>query len=128
MAECKPEKKEHEETARVEHCRACKSTRMKNNIFFPHGGGDVKIYVQCADCGEYVARYIISGYTSERRYESCLHSLRFDCHASGARTMRKINAFAEKFEREYQHVLDLIREAEDQRDIEQIIEDDYDES
>lgn len=98
---------------------------MRNNVYF-HPGGDVKVYVQCAECGEYVARYIISGYTSERRYESFLRSLRLDCHSTSRRTRRAFKALSGDFDREYEHVLDLIKKNEDQHPIEEIIEEEFD--
>jgi hypothetical protein len=112
------------ERAKLERCSKCGSRRMQNNVFFPMGG-EVKVYVTCADCGAFVARYNVCGYTSERRYESFLHNLRFVRHSSGTRTMRLCKAFAEDCEREIQHVLELVKNREDQRPIETIIEEEY---
>ncbi|MBD3369199.1 hypothetical protein GF402_02400 [Candidatus Fermentibacteria bacterium] len=112
------------ERAKLERCTSCGSKRMKNNVYLPTGG-EVKVYVTCADCGAFVARYNVCGYTSERRYESLLHSMRFVRHSSGTRTMRLCKAFAKDCEREVRHALELVRDQEDQRSIETIIEEEY---
>lgn len=109
------------ERARVEHCLKCNSTSMKNNMYF-RGGRDVKVYVQCTECGEYVASYVLSGYTSDCNYESFLHSLRFTRLSSGKRMLRKMNTYAAAVKEEFEHVLELIRTQEDTHLIENIIE------
>lgn len=86
------------------------------------GGRDVKVYVQCTGCGEYVASYVLSGYTSDCNYESFLHSLRFTRLSSGQRTLRKMNTYAAAVKEEFAHVLELIRTHEDTDIIEKIIE------
>ena len=109
------------ERARVEHCLKCNSTTVRNNMYF-RGGRDVKVYVQCTECGEYVASYVLSGYTSDCNYESFLHSLRFTRHSSGKRMLKKMNTFAATVKEEFDHVLELIRTHEDTDIIENIIE------
>ncbi len=109
------------ERARVEHCLKCNSTSMKNNMYFRRGR-DVKVYVQCTECGEYVASYVLSGYTSECNYESFLHSLRFTRLSSGKRMLRKMNTYAAAVKEEFEHVLELVRTHEDTHLIENIIE------
>ena len=112
------------ERARLEHCPECGCTDMKNNIYIRRGDS-VKVYVRCSSCGAYVARYIISGYTSAKHYESFLHSLRFTRMSSGARMLRKMDDFAEDIEKEYAHVIELVSQCEDQDPIEKIIEEEY---
>ena len=109
------------ERARMEHCLKCGSTTMKNNMYFLRGK-DIKVYVQCADCGEYVASYVISGYATECNYESYLRSLRYKRMSSGKRVLRKIQDCDDKVRAEYEHVLELIRTREDEHLIPEIIE------
>ena len=109
------------ERARMEHCLKCNSTSMKNNMYFQRGR-DIKVYVRCADCGEYVASYVISEYATECNYESYLRSLRFKRMSSGKRVLRKIRDFAGNVREEYEHVLELIRTQEDDHLIPDIIE------
>jgi hypothetical protein len=109
------------ERARMEHCLKCGSTSMRNNLYFQRGK-DIKVYVQCAGCGEYVASYVISGYITDCGYESYLRSLRFKRMSSGKRVLKKIRDFADNVRAEYDHVLELIRTQEDDHLIPDIIE------
>jgi hypothetical protein len=116
--------REKKETARIEHCEKCGSTATKNNIYFLKGEY-VKVYVECADCGAFVARYTLRGYTSNKTYESLLRNLRSSRFNSGKRTMKAVELFGKDVEEQYQHVRDIIREDEDQRRMEEIIEEDF---
>ncbi|UCF06487.1 MAG: hypothetical protein JSV33_05525 [bacterium] len=115
------------ESARLEHCPKCNSTAVRNNVYFCKGKR-VKVYVQCDRCGEYIARYTLTGYTSNEPYESLLRKLRFTRLTSGKRTKRIVEEFSEGIEKEFRHVLQLIRTKEDERRMEEIIEEDYPES
>jgi hypothetical protein len=95
---------------------------MKNNVYFCRGQS-IRVYVQCASCGEFVARYTLRGYTSDTMYESLLERLRYTRLTSGRRAMRIIEEFGAEVTDEYGHVLELIRNAEDERRIEEIIAD-----
>ncbi|MBN1165478.1 MAG: hypothetical protein JXB45_12945 [Candidatus Krumholzibacteriota bacterium] len=112
------------ETARLEHCEHCGSTEMKNNMYFCKGE-NIKVYVECAKCGRYVTRYTLSGYTSNKTYESLLRKFRFLSINSGKRTKQTVESFGKEVEQEFGHVRDLIRTQEDERRIEEIIETDY---
>jgi hypothetical protein len=116
-----------QESARVEHCMKCGSTEMRNHAYFCKGQ-KVRVYMQCARCGSYVARYTLFGYTSDEPYESLLQRMRFTRLASGKRTFKMVEAFGKDVQEEYEHVLELVRTGEDQRRIEQIIEQDYPDS
>jgi hypothetical protein len=112
------------EAARLEHCLRCGSTGMKNNVYFCKGQS-IRVYVQCASCGEFVARYTLRGYTSDTMYDSLLERLRYTRLNSGRRAMRIVEEFGSEVSDEYRHVLELIRTAEDERRIEEIIADDF---
>ena len=116
-----------DESARLEHCMKCGSTEVKNNLYFCRGQR-ARVYVQCVKCGEYVARYTLGGYTSDEPYEALLQKLRFTRLTSGKRTFKMIEEFGEDIEEEFVHVLELIRTDEDQRRVEEIIEEDFPES
>jgi hypothetical protein len=115
------------ERARLEHCPECGSVEMRNNLYFCRGQR-LRVYVQCATCGGFVARYTLRGYTSNKTYESLLGRMRDTRLTSGKRTMRIVESFGDSIEEEYGRVLDLVKTAEDQRRIEEIIEDEYPES
>jgi len=116
--------KRKKETARLEHCEHCGSTSMKNNMYFCKGD-NIRVYVECEDCGRYVTRYTLSGYTSNKTYESLLRKFRFMRMSSGKRAMKTVESFGSEVEEEFAHVRDLIRTAEDERLIEEIIETEY---
>jgi hypothetical protein len=97
---------------------------MKNNVYFCKGQ-PMRIYVQCSTCGEFVARYTLRGYTSDKTYESLLARMRFTKLTSGKRTLRIVEAFGEDVAKQYQHVKELIRTEQDRRRIEEIIEEEY---
>jgi len=113
-----------QEGARLEHCPGCGSVDMRNNMYFCKGQ-PVRVYVQCADCGEFVARYSLRAYTSNKTYESLLRRMRSAKLMSGKRTLRIVEGFGEDVASEYNHVLDLVKTREDQRVIEDIIAEDY---
>ena len=115
---------EGQEGARVEHCPACGSVDVRNNLYFCKGQ-PVKVYVQCSGCGEFVARYTLRAYTSDKTYESLLQRMRFSKLASGKRTLQIVEGFGEDIATEFQHVLGLVKTEEDQRSIEEIIAQDY---
>lgn len=116
-----------QESARLEHCMKCGSTEVKNHVYFCKGQR-VRVYMQCARCGEYVARYTLFAYTSDEPYESLLRKMRFAPLVSGKRTFRIVEAFGRDVQNEYEHVRELVRTREDQRRIEEIIEEDYPDS
>ncbi len=97
---------------------------MKNNVYFCRGQS-IRVYIQCASCGEFVARYTLRGYTSDTMYESLLERLRYTRLTSGRRTMRIVEEFGSEVADEYRRALELIRTDEDQRRIEEIIADEF---
>jgi hypothetical protein len=118
---------EGQERARLEHCPECGSVEMRNNLYFCRGQR-LRVYVQCVKCGEFVARYTLRGYTSNKTYESLLRRLRDTRLTSGKRTLHIVEGFGENIAEEYERVLDLVRTRQDSRRIEEIIEDDYPDS
>ena len=112
------------ESARLEHCPKCGAVETKNNVYFCKGK-KIRIYIECAKCGEFVSRYTLSGYTSDKPYESILERMRTIRLNSGKRTLDMVEGFGDDVRSEYKHVLELIRTQEDNRKIEEIIEDDF---
>jgi len=113
------------EGARLERCPKCGSNETKNNVYFRRGK-KIRIYMECAKCGEFVSRYTLSGYTSDKPYESILAKMRTIRLNSGKRTLDMVKGFSDDVRGEFEHVLELIRTQEDERKIEEIIEDDFD--
>ncbi len=117
--------KKSTESARLEHCPKCGAVETKNNVYLRRGK-KVRIYIECAKCGEFVSRYTLSGYTSDKSYESILEKMRTVRLNSGKRTLAMVDGFGDDVRGEFEHVLDLIRTHEDERKIEEIIADDLD--
>jgi C4-type Zn-finger protein len=117
--------KKSAESARIEHCPVCGAVETKNNVYF-HRGKTIRVYVECAKCGNFVSRYTLSGYTSDKSYESLLEKMRSVRLNSGKRTLRLVEGFGEEVREEFEHVRSLIKEHEDVRKIENIIEDELD--
>ncbi len=113
------------ESARLEHCPKCGAVETRNNVYFCRGKR-IRIYIECAKCGQFVSRYTLSGYTSDKPYESILERMRTIRLNSGKRTLAMVEGFGDDVRGEYEHVLELIRTQEDTRKIEEIIEDDFD--
>lgn len=113
------------ESARLEHCPKCGAVETRNNVYFRRGKR-IRIYIECAKCGQFVSRYTLSGYTSDKPYESILERMRTIRLNSGKRTLDMVEGFGDDVRGEYEHVLGLIRTQEDNRKIEEIIEDDFD--
>ncbi|MFO7916350.1 MAG: hypothetical protein R6U43_11760 [Candidatus Krumholzibacteriales bacterium] len=116
--------REKRETARIERCEECGSTATRNNLYFLKGEY-IKVYIECADCGAFVARYTLRGYTSNKTYESLLQKLRSSRFNSGKQTMRTIELFGREVKEEFDHVREIIKSDEDKRRMEQIIEEDF---
>ncbi len=116
-----------QERARLEHCPECGSVEMRNNLYFCRGQR-IRVYVQCASCGEFVTRYTLRGYTSNKSYESLLRGLRDTRLTSGKRMLRIVEGFGKSVAEEYRHVLELVKTKQDDRRIEEIIEGDYPDS
>ena len=108
------------ESARLEHCPKCGAVETRNNVYFRRGK-KVRIYIECAKCGEFVSRYTLSGYTSDKSYESILEKMRTIRLNSGKRTLDMVEGFGEDVRGEFEHVIDLIKTHEDKRKIEEII-------
>ncbi len=117
-------RKKSRETARLEHCQECGSTSMKNEVYFCKGER-VKVYVECAECGSFVSRYTLSGYTSSETYQSLLQKLRFQRINSGKRTMKTVQSFGRDVQEEFELVRQLIKTDQDARKMEEIIEEDF---
>jgi hypothetical protein len=117
-------KKKGAESARIEHCPHCQSVETKNYVYFKRGE-KIKVYNECARCGRFVSRYTVTGYTSDKTYESLILRMREWDPAGGRHTLGIVEAFDEDVQREYEHVRGMISKMEDPRKIEEIIGEDY---
>lgn len=117
-------KKKGMESARLEHCPHCQSVETKNYVYFKRGE-KIKVYNECARCGRFVSRYTVTGYTSDKTYESLQMRVR-EWHPAGDKnTLGIVEPFDEKVHEEYEHVREMVSKMEDPRKIEEIIGEDY---
>ena len=110
------------ETAKAECCPKCNATRV-TNLVYVHTGQDTCVYVKCADCGSYVARYTLSRYTSEMNYETIIANLRGFAHRSGKRCLEEIEEFSTMIQAEFERVQKIALERPQDKRVEQMIHD-----
>ncbi|MBN2538235.1 hypothetical protein JXB37_08170 [candidate division WOR-3 bacterium] len=110
------------ESVKVEQCPQCHGRKM-NNCAWVRTGEPVRVYVRCADCGAFVARYTLLRYTSEQTYESLLRNLRRFSYASGKRCLQEIEEFGTTVSAEFERVCRLADKQPEQRPIVELIRD-----
>ncbi|MEO0085141.1 MAG: hypothetical protein ABIK37_00770 [candidate division WOR-3 bacterium] len=108
------------ESAKAECCPKCHGTRM-TNLVYVRTGQETCVYVKCADCGSYVARYVLARYTSDRCYESLLAGLRGFAHRSGKRCLEQIEEFGAMVAAEFERVQKLALENPHEQRVEEMI-------
>jgi len=101
----------------IQKCQKCQSTKMKNILFREIGQQD-KVFVQCDNCKEFVARYILAKqgyYHHGKGFESFLRSLtRSGEFMSGRRVLDMFEEVKKEAKRAYNEVLKLLEEKEKQ--------------
>lgn len=103
-----------------ERCPKCDSVELVNLVLVEEGQ-PIKIYVKCAKCKTFVARYTLDYYTSNMDYESMLEYASKCYSESGRTTSKKLKSFNESIKKEFEECLKLIREKEDKKRVEEII-------
>ncbi len=114
------------ESAKRETCPKCKSTTLINNVLVKTGD-NIKVYVECANCHAFVARYTLLTYTSDKPHEVLLRRLRCLEYASGKKALRELEEYNKFIEQEFAHVKSLVV-AEETRTIEDLIKAKYEKS
>ncbi|MEO0098321.1 MAG: hypothetical protein ABIK99_06925 [candidate division WOR-3 bacterium] len=97
------------EKAKRESCPKCGETLMINNVYVKTGES-IKIYVECAKCGSFVARYTLFTYTSDKPYEVLLQKLKCLEYRSGKKALREIEEFNQSVAEEFRRVKSLLEE------------------
>ncbi len=106
--------------SRLEHCPSCNGTNMKNYVHI-EPGSDVEVFVECADCNTFVARYTLKMYTGDDPYESYLRLMHKRRMSSGASTRNAISVFTDELMEGYRRVKEEVAKNEDPRSIEEIL-------
>lgn len=109
------------ETAKLENCPVCKGVEHKNNVYIKEGE-PVKVYVECANCGSFVARYTLLRYTSDKPYESLLRKLYCLRHSSGRNLLKEIEGFTTESGNEFEKVKLIVKDGREKRKVEEIID------
>ncbi len=111
------------ESAKRETCPKCKSTTLINNVLVKTGD-NIRVYVECANCHSFVARYTLLTYTSDKPYEVLLRRLRCLEYASGKKALRELEEYNKFIEQEFTHAKSLVAH-EETRTIEDLIQAKY---
>ena len=104
-----------------ERCPKCGSVEMVNYMFVDNSR--IRVYVKCAKCEGFVARYTIERYTSDKTYESMLRYLGKQRFESGRRVKNIIEGYSKEIEQEFNRVIQLTKENEEEERMEKIIMD-----
>lgn len=106
-----------------EHCPKCKSTKVENLVHV-EPGHDMEIFVECGECKEFVARYILKSYTGDDIYKSYLRMMHQRRMSTGVSTKKALEEFKEKLFSNYEKVKKDIKEHEETKRIEDLINED----
>jgi len=109
------------ERSKLERCPKCDSARLKNYVHI-RAGEDAEVFVECADCASFVARYTLRAYTSEDPYRSYLRLMRTKDLASGVRTRSRGEGFAERLWDDFAKVKEEVAEHEEARSVEDLLD------
>ena len=109
--------------AKKETCPKCGATEVENLVRI-EDGHPMKVYVRCARCKTFVARYMVSTYTADMTYESLLRVLRtsqlycHDCRGSS----RELEAFSTQVRREFERTEEKVQRHLEKRLIVEILD------
>lgn len=99
----------------TQQCQNCQSDHLKNILYRKSGKAD-KVYVQCQNCGEFVASYAIAPrgyYHHGKGYESFLRGItRGGEFMSGSRVKRLYQEHKEREVENFKKLLALLKEKE----------------
>lgn len=112
------------ENAKKESCPKCDSTNLINYVHVKTGA-NIRVYIECAECHSYVARYTLLTYTSDKPYEVLLRRLKCLEYSSGKKALRELEEYSRNIESEFDHVRTLITSTETEKTVEDMIKDKY---
>ena len=104
-----------------EHCPHCDGTAM-HNLVLMRPGQDVDVFVECAACGRFVARYTLKDYTCEDPYRSFLRRMRQRRMASGSQARQTAERFKADLDADYAQARRLANSGEETRDLEVLLD------
>ena len=104
-----------------ERCAQCDSAEM-TNLVIVEPGEDMQVFVECAACNAFVARYTIKFYTCEDPYRSFLRQMRHRRMASGPALAKASANFSEELWSTYEKAKEMITSGEETSDLEDILD------
>ncbi len=104
-----------------EHCMKCNGVLMQNLVMVKPGR-DTEVFVECATCGSFVARYTLNIYTSEDPYRSYLRLMRKKRSDSGVATRQGSQEFIAEVWEGYREAKELIAQHEEVVHLEEILD------
>jgi hypothetical protein len=113
---------ELEVRSKREHCPDCDAVAMENHVLM-RPGRDVAIFVECAACGAFVARYTLKSYTCDDPYRSFLRLMRQRRMASGSLARDTAENFQEELLEEFRLAKEIAAAREETRDLEELMDD-----
>ncbi len=108
---------------RYEHCPNCGGIEVRN-ILRRAPVRSLDVFVECANCRGFVARYEVQRYTSSKSYEDLLTRLGSSGGESARRIMEVMSAFDDDVATQFKQVQELVQSSEDPSKIEEIITED----
>jgi len=104
-----------------EHCPKCDATRMEN-IVHMRPGRRVEVFVECAECGQFVASYTLSAYTCSDPFRSFLRLMRRRRRSSGGAVSREAAEFEKSILAHYREAKEAVAAKEESRDVEDLLD------
>ncbi len=105
-----------------EQCPKCRKRAMQNNVVM-QPGRDVEIYVECAACGAFVARYTLKMYTGDDPYASYLRLMRKHRMSSGSATHTGFESFRDELQSGLERARAAAMADEETLDLDEILAD-----
>ena len=95
-----------------EKCPSCGSRKVVNNHYLSEGHHD-RVYVECADCSAFIARYVIRAYVDPAfSFERFLAKARKEDFISGRNALSEFQAHQERAREQFARVKHLLAEGE----------------
>jgi len=113
---------EFEVKSKREHCPDCDGVAVQNHVLM-RPGRDVAVFVECASCGAFVARYTLKAYTGNDPYLSFLRLMRQRRMASGSQARATAESYQEELREEFRLAKEIATAREETRDLDELLED-----
>ena len=101
-----------DDTAKREKCPSCGSHKVVNNHYLRERHHD-RVYVECADCGTFIARYIIHAYVDPAfSFNRFLARARKEDFPSGRGALDEFQVHQERATQQFGRIKELLADGE----------------